>query len=415
MELHAVNKYIDTRRIRNLLTVGEHNVDEISIRLPRRYMGKDLAACRFILRCVNARHQLLEQTLPAEVQGSDIVLLWKITEDATAVSGTLYLELRGVQEETLIIKYYMPPIAVRSSPCGEGLPSKDVVETTLNQMQALLDEAKVLAGKVPKLQNGTWWFYDADASAYVDSGIAVQGKPGEAGKSAFQLWLDQGNTGDIDAFFKALKGKDGSTAKRQTVYLDAQTGSDQQDGLTAGKPMQTIAAALEKYASCINLRLQLAAGTYSGSVYTLEHQKVAFVGAGVSATTICGRINGTDCALTLSALTVTADSGTDPIVSVATGSHLYGYRVNFSSVNGAECLRISTASQCYLDGSVFVTDAETDTVIRSSGGAVTGLGYCTVPGVVHASTTGEIRMTSCTVKGTKAESGGVIFVNGVQV
>ena len=155
MELHAVNKYIDTRRIRNLLTVGEHNVDEISIRLPRRYMGKDLAACRFILRCVNARHQLLEQTLPAEAQGSDIVLLWKITEDATAVSGTLYLELRGVQEESLIIKYYMPPIAVRSSPCGEGLPSKDVVETTLNQMQALLDEAKVLAGKVPKLQNGT--------------------------------------------------------------------------------------------------------------------------------------------------------------------------------------------------------------------------------------------------------------------
>ena len=77
MELHAVNKYIDTRRIRNLLTVGEHNVDEISIRLPRRYMGKDLAACRFILRCVNARHQLLEQTLPAEAQGSDLVLLWK--------------------------------------------------------------------------------------------------------------------------------------------------------------------------------------------------------------------------------------------------------------------------------------------------------------------------------------------------
>ena len=146
-----------------------------------------------------------------------------------------------------------------------------------------------------------------------------------------------------------------------------------------------------------------------------ENKKIAIVGAGVASTTLTGRINLTTCTLTLSALTVTADSGTDPIVTAATGSHVYGYRVNFTSTGGAECLRVTTASQCYLDGSIFVTNAETDIVIRSSGGAVTGLGYCTVPGIVCASTTGLVNMTGGTVKGTKIETGGIIFINGAKV
>ena len=216
---------------------------------------------------------------------------------------------------------------------------------------------------------------------------------------------------ETKAYFDILTGAMG----RLTFYVNAETGDDSSAGTSVSAPLKTVAAALNKYPFYSNIRIQLAAGTYDIGTMAAENKKIAIVGAGVASTTLTGRIDLTTCALTLSALTVTADSGTDPIVSVATGSHLYGYRVNFSSVNGAECLRISTASQCYLDGSVFVTDAETDTVIRSSGGAVTGLGYCTVPGIVHASTTGEIRMTSCTIKGTKAESGGVIFINGSKV
>ena len=217
--------------------------------------------------------------------------------------------------------------------------------------------------------------------------------------------------GKVESYYNLLK----PAMIRVTVYVNAQSGNDDNSGDTAASPKKTIAGALGKYPMYSNIRLQLAAGTYDIGTMAAENKKIAIVGAGVASTTLTGRINLTTCALTLSALTVTADSGTDPIVTASTGSHVYGYRVNFSSVNGAECLRISTASQCYLDGSVFVTDAETDTVIRSSGGAVTGLGYCTVPGIVHASTTGEIRMTSCTIKGTKAESGGVIFINGSKV
>ena len=207
-----------------------------------------------------------------------------------------------------------------------------------------------------------------------------------------------------------------STAlNRTTIYLNQETGNDDNDGLTVSAPMKTITSALDRYSFYSNIRLQLAAGTYDIGTMTAENKKIAIVGAGVSATTICGKINVTSCCLTLSALTITADSGTDPIVSVATGSHLYAYRANFTSVGGAECLRISTASQCYLDGSVFVTDAETDIVIRSSGGAVIGLGYCTIPGLVCASTTGVINTTGGTIGGTKIDSGGIISINGSKI
>lgn len=217
--------------------------------------------------------------------------------------------------------------------------------------------------------------------------------------------------GKVESYYNLLK----PAMIRVTVYVNAQSGNDDNSGDTAASPKKTIAGALEKYPMYSNIRLQLAAGTYDIGTMAAENKKIAIFGAGVASTTLTGRINLTSCTLTLSALTVTADSGTDPIVTAATGSHIYGYRANFTSTGGAECLRVTTASQCYLDGSVFVTDSETDIIVRSSGGSVTGLGYCTIPGIVCASTTGESKLTGCTIKGTKIESGGVIFINGSKV
>ena len=216
--------------------------------------------------------------------------------------------------------------------------------------------------------------------------------------------------GKVESYYNLLK----PAMIRVTVYVNAQSGNDDNSGDTAASPKKTIAGALGKYPMYSNIRLQLAAGTYDIGTMTAENKKIALVGASAANTTLNGRINLTSCTLTLSALTVVAD-GTTPIVTASTGSHVYGYRANFISTGGVECLRVTTASQCYLDGSVFVADAETDIVVRSSGGSVTGLGYCSIPGLVCASTTGEAKLTGCTIKGTKIESGGVIFINGSKV
>ena len=217
--------------------------------------------------------------------------------------------------------------------------------------------------------------------------------------------------GKVESYYNLLK----PAMIRVTVYVNAQSGNDDNSGDTAASPKKTIAGALGKYPMYSNIRLQLAAGIYDIGTMAAENKKIAIVGAGVASTTLTGRINLTTCALTLSALTVTADSGTDPIVTASTGSHVYGYRANFTSTGGAECLRVTTASQCYLDGSVFTTANDTDTVVRSSGGALVCLGYCTVPGVLRASTTGLINTVNGTIHDTAVESGGIIWVNGTRV
>ena len=211
---------------------------------------------------------------------------------------------------------------------------------------------------------------------------------------------------------------------RVTVYLNASTGSDANNGLSVDKPMGTVAAALKKYSTCANIRLQFAAGTYDIGI-SAENKKIALAGADAATTILNGRISVTSCTLTMSNLTVSASGyGGGAAISASTGSHVYGYRANISiSTATAQymepCLFVSISSHCYLDGATVAMTAEENEsdvssaiAIRSSGGSVTGLGYCKITGLVCASTTGEIKTINSTVGGTKIESGGVIYVNG---
>lgn len=308
----------------------------------------------------------------------------------------------------------------------DGISSKSVTQWTQSKPKTTVGIGGKITAKATETGTELAWSAILDPSTdnllkASQSGLYVPGYTKSEIDEAFtdtqkQLYSDMsgkisGVQAETKAYFDILTGAMG----RLTFYVNAETGDDSSAGTSVSAPLKTVAAAFNKYPFYSNIRIQLAAGIYDIGTITAENKKIAIVGAGVASTTLIGRINVTSCCLTLSALTVTADSDAIPVVSVTTGSHLYGYRVNFTSTHGTECLRVSTASQCYLDGSVFVTNAETDIVIRSSGGAVTGLGYCTVPGIVCASTTGLVNMTGGTVKGTKIETGGIIFINGAKV
>lgn len=210
---------------------------------------------------------------------------------------------------------------------------------------------------------------------------------------------------------------------RVTVYLNASTGSDANSGLSVDKPMRTVTAALKKYSTCANIRLQFAAGTYDIGI-SAENKKIALVGEDTATTILNGRIDIVGCTLSIAGLTVSASGyGTKGVIRASTGSHVYGYHANISVSSGTAqytdpCLFITASSQCYLDGATITvtTDdaSEVSSVIavRSSGGSVVGLGYCKISSTICASTTGEIKTISSTVGGTKIESGGLIYVNG---
>lgn len=210
---------------------------------------------------------------------------------------------------------------------------------------------------------------------------------------------------------------------RVTVYLNASTGSDANNGLSVDKPMGTVAAALKKYSTCANICLQFAAGTYDIGI-SAENKRITLVGEDTATTILNGRIDIVGCTLSIAGLTVSASGySTKGVIRASTGSHVYGYHANISVSSGTAqytdpCLFITTSSQCYLDGATITvtTDdaSEVSSVIavRSSGGSVVGLGYCKISSTICASTTGEIKTIGSTVGGTKIESGGVIYVNG---
>lgn len=243
-----------------------------------------------------------------------------------------------------------------------------------------------------------------------------------------QLYSDMsgkisGVQAETKAYFDILTGAMG----RLTFYVNAETGDDSNAGTSVSVPLKTVAAALNKYPFYSNIRIQLAAGTYDIGTITVENKRIALVGADASTTILNGHIDVVSCTLSMANLTISASGyGTKGAISASTGSHVYGYRANISVSSGTAqytdpCLFITTSSQCYLDGATITvtTDdaSEVSSVIavRSSGGSVTGLGYCKITGLVCASTTGEAKLTGCTIKGTKIESGGVIFINGSKV
>ena len=210
---------------------------------------------------------------------------------------------------------------------------------------------------------------------------------------------------------------------RVTVYLNASTGSDANNGLSVDKPMRTVTAALKKYSTCANICLQFAAGTYDIGI-SAENKRITLVGEDTATTILNGRIDIVGCTLSIAGLTVSASGySTKGVIRASTGSHVYGYHANISVSSGTAqytdpCLFIATSSQCYLDGATITvttddaSEASSVIAVRSSGGSVVGLGYCKISSTICASTTGEIKTFGSTVGGTKIESGGVIYVNG---
>lgn len=223
--LTANQKYIDTANIKHLLGAGEKNADKIQIAVDRYYHQTDLSDCLFTLRAVNSGGGLVMQNLEKEVTESQIILTWTITEDFTAVSGELLPEIVGQKDDTVVIKYEMTPMIVRNSILEQYNGGIDAIDKALREMQSILAQAEQMIAKMPIIKNGTWWLYDVAAGDYVDSGYPAQGEKGDAGergadgsdgaagKSAYEIALQNGFVGTETDWLESLKGQKGDTGE----------------------------------------------------------------------------------------------------------------------------------------------------------------------------------------------------------
>ena len=217
MILQANKKFIDTSHVAHLLTAGEKYADKLVFSVERFYQETDLSGCLFVMRGVNSAGNLALETLSQEVMETEIRLTWNVSPAFTAVSGMLALEIVCYDNSDRILKYTVTPMQVKASVLEEYSGGVDAIEEALKEMERILTETRTIAVQLPQIRNGTWWLYDTDSGAYIDSGLPARGEKGEKG--------EKGEPGE-----QGVPGEKGETGEKGEPGEPGKDGIDGRDG-----------------------------------------------------------------------------------------------------------------------------------------------------------------------------------------
>ena len=235
MILQANKKFIDTSHVAHLLTAGEKYADKLVFSVERFYQETDLSGCLFVMRGVNSAGNLALETLSQEVMETEIRLTWNVSPAFTAVSGMLALEIVCYDNSDRILKYTVTPMQVKASVLEEYSGGVDAIEEALKEMERILTETRTIAVQLPQIRNGTWWLYDTDSGAYIDSGLPARGEKGgkgEKGEPGEQgVPGEKGETGEKGE--PGAKGDSGEKGEPGEPGKDGIDGRDGADGKSA--------------------------------------------------------------------------------------------------------------------------------------------------------------------------------------
>ena len=235
MILQANKKFIDTSHVAHLLTAGEKYADKLVFSVERFYQETDLSGCLFVMRGVNSAGNLALETLSQEVMETEIRLTWNVSPAFTAVSGMLALEIVCYDNSDRILKYTVTPMQVKASVLEEYSGGVDAIEEALKEMERILTETRTIAVQLPQIRNGTWWLYDTDSGAFIDSGLPARGEKGEKGEKGEPgeqgVPGEKGETGEKGE--PGAKGDSGEKGEPGEPGKDGIDGRDGADGKSA--------------------------------------------------------------------------------------------------------------------------------------------------------------------------------------
>ena len=166
---------------------------------------------------------------------TEIRLTWNVSPAFTAVSGMLALEIVCYDNSDRILKYTVTPMQVKASVLEEYSGGVDAIEEALKEMERILTETRTIAVQLPQIRNGTWWLYDTDSGAYIDSGLPARGEKGEKGEKGEPgeqgVPGEKGETGEKGE--PGAKGDSGEKGEPGEPGKDGIDGRDGADGKSA--------------------------------------------------------------------------------------------------------------------------------------------------------------------------------------
>ena len=145
MDIFAKGKNIPTYSFGNLFVQGEKFADTINFLLGRFYNNSDISGYDFMIVGVNEDgYEANQVIMPEVIDDNTVKIRWRVSEDFTARSGKLRLELRAFEETdgviNTVIKYDMSPVNVKPTIDGKNEPLPDTNEQFINHMAVVTGE-----------------------------------------------------------------------------------------------------------------------------------------------------------------------------------------------------------------------------------------------------------------------------------
>nr|DAU02316.1 MAG TPA: BppU domain protein [Caudoviricetes sp.] len=128
------------------------------------------------------------------------ICYFEVTQQMSSAYGATLAILELIVSGAIAGSSYIPLDIAKNPAQDEAILSSDEYKS----MNEIVDEAREALGKPPKIQNGTWWLWDSEKKAYVDTGSPTRGETGARGK--------QGETGETGA--QGPEGKQGKQGEK---------------------------------------------------------------------------------------------------------------------------------------------------------------------------------------------------------
>lgn len=128
------------------------------------------------------------------------ICYFEVTQQMSSAYGATLAILELIVNGAIAGSSYIPLDIAKNPAQDEAILSSDEYKS----MNEIVDEAREALGKPPKIQNGTWWLWDSEKKAYVDTGSPTRGETGAQG--------EQGETGETGA--QGPEGKQGKQGEK---------------------------------------------------------------------------------------------------------------------------------------------------------------------------------------------------------
>lgn len=236
-----------------ILNKGEYNINTCTFSFSSEYDNLEKRAIFY---------SIMGNKYITEIKDNSCIIPYEIL----GLSGTLVIGVfayRNNADNTLDLRYSPQPDTITVLDGSYSLDAKTSVaayeyedfiaeaNTLLNEIQTKLDNGEFNGVGIELIRfnpDYTFTIFLTDGTTYTSPNLkgepgepgqdgrdgidGIDGQDGADGKSAYQIWLEEGNVGTEQDFLDSLKGADGIDGKDGKDGVDGKDGTNGQDGYT---------------------------------------------------------------------------------------------------------------------------------------------------------------------------------------